>query len=456
MLLTSTLLSFARPRRLFVAVVAAIATTGIILQSQATLADLAPPQASERRVTLIVAGLMGRQHLTKHPLDDEISERFLDNFVDSLDRMKLYFLQSDMDEFEKSRKQLDDQVRVGDIAFSRKVFNRLLQRMDERIKVVDELLSQQHDFTKEEFFVTDPEAMQFANNAEEAKERWRKRVKYDLLRLKVDDKVEGADAVDRLRRKYHGVVRRMKQLNGDDLLEMYLTAMTTSYDPHTTYMSATTHENFLINMRLRLEGIGARISDEDGIATITGVIEGGAAAKDGRMKKGDQIVAVAQGGSDDFVATAEMKLDDIVGLIRGKGGTVVRIKVHPGGAKETVTYDLTRSRVEIKDSAARGEIIEDGKKPDGTPYKVGVVDLPSFYMDIDGARRGKPNYRSTTRDVKKILTNFRAKGVDAVIVDLRSNPGGSLPESINMTGLFIDQGPVVQVKKPGRRSATLQ
>ncbi|MGD9637402.1 MAG: carboxy terminal-processing peptidase, partial [Pirellulales bacterium] len=203
--------------------------------------------------------------------------------------------------------------------------------------------------------------------------------------------------------------------------------------------------------RLELDGIGASLRSEDGYTTVHNIIPGGAADTDGRLKTGDKIVGVGQGDSGPMEDIVDMKLNDVVEKIRGKRKTVVRLEVDPADESERKTYTITRDRIELKDSEARSEIIKRGTKPDGQPYQIGVIQLPSFYMDMDGARLGLPTYKSTTRDVRRLLDEFNQKGVDAVVIDLRWNGGGSLTEAVNMTGLFIDTGPVVQVKGPDGR-----
>jgi carboxyl-terminal processing protease len=293
--------------------------------------------------------------------------------------------------------------------------------------------------------VTDPEVATYARNESEAREMWRKRIKYDLLVQKTD-KIEGQEARDKLHRRYHSFARRMHQIDTDELLEMYLTSFTTAYDPHTTYMSPSSLENFEIQMRLELDGIGAALQSVDGYTVVGKIIPGGAADKDGRLQPEDKVIGVAQGEDGEMVDVIDMKLSDVVDMIRGKRETVVRLKVQPAAGGEPKVYDITRARIELKDSEARSEVIEAGRKTNGQAYKIGFIDLPSFYMDMEGARKRLPDFKSTTRDVRKILENFQEKQVDAVILDLRKNGGGSLTEAINLTGLFIDEGPIVQVK----------
>ncbi len=238
--------------------------------------------------------------------------------------------------------------------------------------------------------------------------------------------------------RYQGLLKRWKQLDNADLLELFLTDLTTTVDPHTTYMSPSTLEDFAIAMRLNLDGIGAVLRSENGTTVVVEVVPGGPAGLDGRLKPNDKIVGVAQ-GDDKFVDAVDMKLRDVVKMIRGKRDTKVQLKVIPVGKLEPVVYDLTRKKVEMKSQEARGDIVEQGKKPDGKPYRIGVIDLPSFYADAD-------DQKSATEDVRKILKEFKDKKVDAVVLDLRRNGGGALSEALSLTGLFIDQGPVVQVK----------
>ncbi len=237
----------------------------------------------------------------------------------------------------------------------------------------------------------------------------------------------------------------MKLFDNNELLETFLTSVTTAYDPHTTYMSPNTLDNFRIQLQLNLEGIGAQLQDQDGRTIVASIVPGGAADKHGKLAKDDEIISVAQGEDGEEVDIVGMKLNDVVQLIRGKAGTVVRLGVIPASKKEATTYKITRAKIELEDSAAHGEVFEMGSKADGSPMKVGVIDLPSFYQDMRAAANHSPDFRSATRDVHKILDDFKQQGVDAVVLDLRRNGGGSLVEAVNLTGLFIDRGPVVQV-----------
>ena len=425
----------------------AVAVLGLGIVAGSALADVTGPQKNDRPITKAITILMSRQHLTRHPLDNEISNRWLNNYVKMLDPRKVFFSQADITSFNEYKDQLDDQAMQGDTSFAYRVFQKFLSRIDERVKLVDELLASNLDLSADEEMVTDPDDIAYAKDDAEMKDRWRKRIKFDLLELATEKPpLEGQAAKDKVAKRYHQLGKRMKQTDNDELLEMYLTALTTAYDPHTTYMGANTLENFEIQMRLNLEGIGAALEAPDGETVVKKVIPGGAAAKDGRLKPEDRITGVGQGADGPIVPVADMKLNDVVKLIRGHQGTTVRLEVLAKGETQPKIYNIVRQQVELTDSEARSVILETGKKPDGKPYQIGVINLPSFYMDMSGAKSGREDFKSTTRDVSKLLKEFNAKKVDAVVIDLRHNGGGSLTESIKLTGLFIDNGPVVQVK----------
>ncbi|GIW91033.1 MAG: tail-specific protease [Pirellulaceae bacterium] len=409
-------------------------------------ADLTPPGGRERQVTLKVVDLLTRQHLSQHPLDDEIAARALPLLLESFDPLKLYFTRADVEEFRRSQSQLDDWLKQGRIEFGYQVYQRFVQRIDERLQLVEKLLAQPVDFTIDETIVLDRKSLDYPATPEEITDRWRKRIKYDLLVLKAE-KVEGDQARERLLRRYQNFARRMKQFDNDELMETYINAFAMSFDPHTSYMSPSQLENFRIMMRLNLEGIGAQLQTDDyGHTVVAKIVPGGAADKHGKLKPQDQIVSVGQGDDGEMVDVVDMKLTDVVKLIRGKAGTVVRLGVLSPNEQEIKIYRIVRAKIELKDSEARGEIFPVGRKPSGEAYRVGVVDLPSFYMDMEASRLNADSFKSTTRDVQAILERFNKEGVDAVVLDLRRNGGGSLVEAINLTGLFIDEGPVVQVR----------
>lgn len=439
--------------------------------------ELAKPTRNEVLVSKMVAKLMQDDHLSSRALDDTISIRAFDLFIKNLDPLKAYFLRSDVEEFSKYKEQLDDQMKAGDYSAAFAVFNRFLERVDERTKVAIEMIDVEHDYSLDEEMVTDPDILDFPATVDEAKESWRKRIKYSLLVLKGDKEDEEAekekegekegeakkakektDPKETLRKRYSSFSRRMHQIDSEEVVERYITAITNSFDPHTSYLSKGSFENFLIVMSLELEGIGATLQmTDDGYTVIKNIVPGGAAATQGGLEVEDKIVAVGQGDEDvqrtdrtlfkkhgpDFVDATGMKLDDVVAMIRGKAGSVVRLSVVSENDNVPHTVMIVREKIKLEDSAAHATIFEEGVKQDGTPNQIGVIELPSFYADMGGA-----GGRRTTTDVRNILDDFNDKGVDAVVLDLRANGGGSLREAIDCTGLFIDLGPVVQVKNP--------
>ncbi len=459
----------------------AVLGIAVLVGSRLVADEIGKPSRTDAFVSKLVAKLMQQDHLSSRALDDTISNRAFDQFIKSLDPMKVYFLKSDIDAFGKWKDQLDDQMKEGDFTAALEVYNVFLERVNERTELAIELVDADHDFTVEEEMITEPDLLDFPKDEEEAKERWRKRIKYSLLVLRGDKQDEEKkstsaetekdsgdevakkpkkqiDPKEQLRKRYASFARRMNQTDAEDVVEMYITAVTTSFDPHTSYMSKRTFENFLITMGLELEGIGATLqATDDGYTVIKNIVPGGAAATQGGLKVEDKIVAVGQGDEDgekldkklaaehgtDFVDATGMKLDDVVGMIRGKAGTVVRLSVMSENEEGLHTVMIVRERIKLEESAAQGTIFEEGIGPDGTPNRIGVIRLPSFYADMGG---GSGDGRSTTKDVEKILNDFKSENVDAVVLDLRNNGGGSLREAIDCTGLFIDLGPVVQVK----------
>ncbi len=399
------------------------------------------PSRSEKTVSRLIAKLMQRDHLSRKPLDDKISQRAFDMYIKMLDPMKVYFLQSDIDEFSsKWRESIDDNMKKGEYEIAFEIFSRFLDRVNERSQLAVELVDSDFDYSLDEEIATDQDDVTFAANEDEVKDRWRKRIKYNLMVLK-NDKDAKTDPKEKLKKRYEAYAKRMQQTDNGDVVEMYVTAITTSFDPHTAYMSKESFENFLISMSLKLEGIGATLqADDDGYTVIKRIVVGGAADKQGGLEVEDKIVGVAQGEDGEFVDVIGMKLDDVVQKIRGKSGTTVRLQAMSEDGNDIKTVNIVREKIKLEDSAAQGVVFEEG------PYKVGVIDLPSFYADMESSRRNSSEARSTTKDVERILEDFKKQGVDSVVLDLRRNGGGSLREAIDCTGLFINTGTVVQVK----------
>lgn len=420
--------------------------TAVLLVATTLVAQqLATPKRDQEVIAKLVVQMIGKEHLSRGAFDDVMSARLVDRYVKDLDPQKLYFYQIDIDEFNRSRTRLDDALQKGNIDFAYTTFRRYLQRLNERIIEADKLIDMPQDFTVDETVVLDAKDLPWANSESEMNERWRKRIKYDLLMQKLENTTE-AEARDKLHKRYKNIKRVMSQMDGDDILEMYLSAVASCFDPHSGYMSPRTERDFQISMRLSLDGIGAALKSDDGYTVVAQVVPGGAAALDGRLKVGDKITGVGQ-EEGEFVDVVEMKLSNVVSLIRGKRGTKVRLKVQSPGSVETKEYELTRQKIELKNSEVKGEIIDASTRSKGAKGKFGIIHIPSFYRNFEEAQTGVEDFKSTARDVKAILRDFQAKGgVDAVIVDLRTNGGGALSEAIEVSGCFIDQGPVVQIK----------
>ncbi len=386
-------------------------------------------------------------HISQKKIDDEISRKTLKRFIESIDPLKLYFTEADIDIFRESENDLDNQLKEGNVAFAYKVHGVYLNRLQHRLVTIARFIQAEHDFTLDESRIANPDDLTWSKTAKELDERWRKRIKAELLAKKLDD-VKLAEARTQLVKRYTNFSRNERQTERSDILQKYLSSMTHCFDPHSSYMSPQTREDFNIAMRLRLQGIGAALGSEDGMTIVRQIVPGGAAHKDGRLKLGDKIIGVGQ-AKGDIEDIVEMKLSRVVRLIRGKAGTKVRLQVKVAKTGETSVYELTRQLIELKESAVGTKIIETAKRIKGTKDRIGVIRLPSFYRDFDGERRGLPDFRSSARDVRKALEGFTKDGkIGAVVLDLRTNGGGALKDAIEVSGLFIDEGPVVHIKSP--------
>ena len=422
-------------------------TLGSMLLVVGTIfAEKLTPTAEEQKSAQVVCQLIHRFHISRRKIDDEISAAMLKRYLQVLDPQKAYFTQADIDEFEKSRLLLDDQIIKGDLTFAFKAFDRYLVRLDQRVATARKWVRAKHDFTLDEELVIDRDTLKWPADKAQADERWRKRIKYQLLTKKLDD-TPLDEARDQLLKRYTSLSVTEHQTEASEVLQKYLSSLTHCFDPHSSYMSPQSREDFDIAMSLRLQGIGAALRNEDGYTVVAQIVPGGAAAKDARLKVNDKIIGVAQGDGD-IVDIVEMKLSRVVRLIRGKKGTVVRLQVKVADSGETKIYEMTRQLIELKQQEVRSEVIQAGKRIDGRKGRVGVISVPSFYRDFEGERRGVPDFKSASRDVKTALEKFRGEpGVDAVVIDLRLNGGGALKDAIEVSGLFIDQGPVVRVKE---------
>lgn len=394
------------------------------------------------------------RHYAKLPYDDELSSQHLDNYIDSLDGGKMFFTVDDLAEFEQYRTVMDDQLRQGKLDAGFVIFNRYHQRLQDRLSTLVETLPEAvaaMDFTTDESFPLDIDERQWAKDQAELDDRWRKQLKNQVLSLKLADKDED-EIVPTLVKRYNRQLKSVKQYNSQDVFQIYANALTELYDPHTNYLSPRSTENFNINMSLSLEGIGAVLQMDDEFTKVSSLVAKGPADKEGQLHPSDRIVAVGQGVDGPLEDIIGWRLDEVVELIRGPKDTTVRLEVIPAKSKSTDErriITIVRNKVKLEEQSAQKKVLE---IPDGDQtIKVGVIDIPAFYIDFDAMRRGEKDYKSTTRDVKNLLQELEAEGVDGVIIDLRNNGGGSLQEANELTGLFIEYGPTVQIRHSSRR-----
>jgi carboxyl-terminal processing protease len=405
-------------------------------------------QDRTQQITSGVVSLLAKEHLSQRPLDDEISLRCLRTFLDRLDPWKLYFTQSDVDGFMRQQNNLDDQLRQGDARFAFAVFKILQERIKGQAKLLDQILRDKHDFSLDEQMV-EPDSTRYARDESHCQEKWRHRIKYDLLLLKAVG-IKPSEAVKRLTARYRRMADQTHRTDDEELLETYLTSLAAAYDPHSAYLSEETLSQFRINMRLDLEGIATELANENGYATVRRIIPGGGADENGQLEVRDKILGVGQGTGGEIEDVVGMKLSKVVALLRGKRGTAVRLEVAAGGGRQGKTLSIIRRRIALERQQAAGNIHQAGRKPNGQPYRIGVINVPDFYMDVNDARQNPTDFKCASRDVRNILKDFGKKQVDVVVLAIRHG-GGSLTESIKTTGLFIDQGPVVQVKRAGSK-----
>ena len=428
--------------------------TLLFLSCQAVLAkvnevsiDELEPSEQHRDASIIVTQFMKRYHYLHKEVDDDLSAQILDKFLETLDPNRHFFLKSDVEAFDAYRFELDDALRSGEPEVAFEIFKTFRERVEERINYAIERLGHPFDFSKDEMYLFDREKAPWAESISELDDIWRKRVKNDYLTQKLSD-TKPEEITKNLTKRYQGVLRRTKQLHADDVFQLFLNAYTIVVEPHTGYMSPRASENFDINMRLSLQGIGAVLSSEDEFTEVQSVVAGGPAEKSGQIKAGDRIVGVGQGIDGEMQDVVGWSLSDVVQEIRGDKGSIVRLNIVPKKSgvdappKEIV---IIRDEIKLEDQAASSEIIEDIQGLEG--LKIGVIEIPAFYRDFEGMQNNDPDARSTTRDVKELLTKLQSQGVDGIIIDLRNNGGGALSEATELTGLFIKQGPVVQIKE---------
>jgi carboxyl-terminal processing protease len=410
--------------------------------------DLQPAPA-DWRIAYTTARLLAGQHYSKHPFDDEISSKFLDMYLRSLDPQRLFFLQSDIDEFEVYRKKLDDLTLSSyDVSPAYEIFNRYYKRLEQRVAYTEELLkTDKFCFDTDERVTVNRRDLPWPKNLSEAKQLWRERLRYEYLQEKLN-KEKPEEIVKILSRRYHRNLRFFADWTGSDVMQIYLTALAHVYDPHSDYMDKQQLDNFAMSMNLSLEGIGAELTSPDGYCTIRKLVPGGPAEKSGKVKVNDRIVAVAQ-GSAPAVDVVDMNLNKAVQLIRGPKGTEVRLTIIPADAadpsvRKVVT--LIRDTISLEEQAAKAKVL-DLPGANGEKLRIGVIDLPSFYssMDLTGTEDHSSS-KSCSADVARLLKKLIAEKVQGVILDLRRNGGGVLEEAVRITGFFIKEGPVVQVR----------
>ncbi|MGD2020961.1 MAG: S41 family peptidase, partial [Thiohalocapsa sp.] len=404
------------------------------------------PSDRQSKTTLVINKVLERFHYRNFRLDDNFAQETLLNYFEDLDPNRSFFMERDIERFTRGASRLDDDLDEGKLDLAFDIFRVYRMRVDSRIEYAMSLLEQDFDFDRSETYRFDREDAAWAKSDAELDEIWRKRVKYDYLTLKLADESD-ADIREQLRKRYEGISRRVYQFTADDVYQAFVNAYTRTLEPHTSYMSPSTSENFDISMRLKLEGIGAVLSAENEYTVIQRTIAGGPARQSGQVHSGDRIIGVAQGQSGEMEDVVGWRLQDVVDKIRGPKGSLVRLEILPkasGSGGRTREVELVRNEIRLEDQAAQSYLIEG---PANAPnLRIGVIEVPAFYRDFRAESEGNSDFTSTTRDVRRLIQELEGKGIDGLVIDLRGNGGGSLTEATSLTGLFIDQGPVVQVK----------
>jgi carboxyl-terminal processing protease len=404
------------------------------------------PSEQQIEVCRQVVALVSNYNYKKVPLDDSLSKVVFDAYLDNIDGSKIYFFENEVITFKQSRNDYDDFLMAGELTQPFSMFNIYMERYLNRMNfIISKLETEKFEFTDDESIIFNREKQAWFKTQEESDAYWTKRLRYDLLNLKIAGS-DSAKSKETLKKRYQNLVTQADKVNSFDAFQAFMSAYTESVDPHTNYFNPSNAANFNIDMSRSLEGIGATLRMDNDFVTVNAVTPGGPADKSGLVSVDDKFLAVAQGKDGEFTDIVGWRLDNAIQLIRGAKGTTVRLKVVSKGQDiaSPKIIELVREKIILQDQSAKKEIKE--IKQNGKTYKVGVIDIPAFYMDFKAYQSGDPNYKSTTRDVKLILDSLRAENVDAVIVDLRSNGGGSLVEAIDLTGLFIKSGPVVQVR----------
>ena len=404
------------------------------------------PDMQQSVVAKSLVELIENFHYQKVAVNDAFSSVVFDEYLKALDGGRSYFLQSDIADFEKFRLTMDDDVRSGDLSVPFYIFNVYQKRYNDRVNFALKEIEKKFSFTSNDTYTYDREKLPWLKSESESNSLWSKRIKYEMLNLKITGTAE-TKMKETLKKRYENLISQSTKFNQQDVFQIFMNSFTGSVDPHTSYFVPNKAQEFNEDLARTFEGIGARLQLENEVVKIAEIIPGGPAFKSKAIQANDRIIAVAQGKAGEFVDVIGWRLDVTVTKIKGPKGTIVRLKVIPAGQELSSTpkiVELVRDKVVLEDQSAKRTIktITSG----GKSYKIGIIQLPAFYADFRAMQAGDPNYKSTTRDVRLLLDTLKREKVDAVVLDLRSNGGGSLPEAISLTGLFIKSGPVVQVR----------
>lgn len=414
-----------------------------------TLEDDLKPTAVQFRTEPIVARLLRDYHYRKISLNDSLSSVIYNKYLDDIDHGKLYFLAGDVAKYEQYRYSFDEFLNSGELDIPFQIYNLFRKRYKERSEYIQQVLAtdKPFDFTVDESLDTDRDKASYAKTTEELNDIWRKYIKSEALDLKLAGKPDSS-AITTLRDRYKNRDRALARIRSEQVFQMYMNAFAESLDPHTNYMSPSTADRFNQDMSQSLEGIGAVLREDGNYIKIVDVIPGGPAFKGKQVNKEDRITAVAQGDEGKMVDIVGWFVDDAVKLIKGPKGTVVRLQILAANALPNTPpkeIRIVREKIKLEEQRAKKEVITISQN--GKDFKVGVIDIPMFYRDFEGAQHREKEFSSTTRDVQKLITELKSENVDGIVIDLRNNGGGSLTEAISLTGLFINKGPVVQVKE---------
>jgi carboxyl-terminal processing protease len=427
----------------------------LFIQCQARQSEFVPvadttylrPSPQLTQEALVISRALNAYHYQKVNINDELSAKILENYLDALDPYKSYFLATDIQKFNTEYgDRLDNDFQEGNLDAAFDIYNVFRKRYQDRQNTIDSLVNLEYDFTIDETYETDRKDSDYAKNDAELTELWRKIIKSQALNYKLANK-EWDEIHKNLGKRYAQFNKNIGQQKVSDVFQTYMNAITEAYDPHTSYFSPATAENFQIDMSRSLEGIGASLQSDGDYTKVAEVIAGGPAFKSKLIFKDDRIIGVGQDEDGEMVDVIGWRLDEVVKLIRGPKGSTVRLsllRASDGANALPVEISLVREKVNLEDQRAQSIVVPYSYK--NKEYKIGVINIPSFYMDFEGAQKGDPNYSSTTRDVRKLISDLKKQGIDGLVIDLTYNGGGSLTEAVELTGLFIPDGPVVQVK----------